>query len=401
MENFEIAFWIVLIVAIILVIYAFHVSKERDKCLLAYSPLKRKFDNLQEEYDKYKTQNQISSTDKNVSKDGAATKKSDSTEAKDEQSVALGDKIKALKAEISKLKEDNFNVKKDNKALRQELKSNLQNNDSGQRELVDLRALNADLSSELSAAQAQIKNLEKQLLEQSESSVEVKNEQNVETTEQIVLLKKENSALQASIKDVKGELSAYKRDFKSQLDAAKKELFDANQPIKKDLARANRLCEQAKKRASNNHKIYLIARAQLILAEKKLAALDPNYIPNPALPVSYEAIDELVKKIDTLGARENKASEDLAEQKKEIEQLKKEIECLEKENETLKATQTAAKDISFGSLEDSFSDDSLSSIIGSVNEQAKAQNAIVDDVKLPESQSLVDLDFGDMDDDWA
>ena len=49
------------------------------------------------------------------------------------------------------------------------------------------------------------------------------------------------------------------------------------------------------------------------------------------------------------------------------------------------------RDISFGSLDDlNISDDSFTSLIANVGEKG-----------VSESKSLVDLDFGDMDDDWA
>ena len=355
--------------------------------------------------------------------------------------------------------------------MRMQLKDHADNNDSGQRELADLRSLNDDLENELKIAKQQIASLEKRVSDTVAEKTAESTEKTAQDEAALDRLQKDNASLAASLKDVRSELASYKRDFKSQLDAAKKSLADANQPIKKDLARANKLSEQAKKRASNNHKIYLIARAQVVLLEKKLQTLDPSYVPEIMFPVTNEAIDEMVKKIDTADARASKASSDVAEKQKTIDALRQELanlseayKALSDKNKTLtekiestnsndvaEAQKTAQnadqetidalrrelanlsevnkalsdknqslsktveelkaaddenkarlvaltetpkaepRDISFGSLDDlNISDDSFTSLIANVGEKG-----------VSESKSLVDLDFGDMDDDWA
>ena len=304
--------------------------------------------------------------------------------------------------------------------MRMQLKDHADNNDSGQRELADLRSLNDDLENELKIAKQQIASLEKRVSDTVAEKTAESTEKNAQDEAAFERLQKDNASLAASLKDVRSELASYKRDFKSQLDAAKKSLADANQPIKKDLARANKLSEQAKKRASNNHKIYLLARAQVVLLEKKLQTLDPSYAPEIMFPVTNEAIDEMVKKIDTADARASKASSDVAEKQKNIDALRQELanlseaykalsdknKALTEKVEELKAADDENKarlaahaetpkaeprDISFGSLDDlNMSDDSLTSLIANVGENG-----------VSESKSLVDLDFGDMDDDWA
>ena len=412
--DYQVFFILSIIVLVILAIYTYSLFKERDKYLLAYKPIQRERDNLKEELDKLKALNSSTKSNDNADKSSKADNDCDS------ETADLREKVKSLKADLAKLREENFSIRKDNKSMRMQLKDHADNNDSGQRELADLRSLNDDLENELKIAKQQIASLEKRVSDTVAEKTAESTEKNAQDEAAFERLQKDNASLAASLKDVRSELASYKRDFKSQLDAAKKSLADANQPIKKDLARANKLSEQAKKRASNNHKIYLIARAQVVLLEKKLQTLDPSYAPEIMFPVTNEAIDEMVKKIDTADARASKASSDVAEKQKNIDALRQELanlseaykalsdknKALTEKVEELKAADDENKarlaahaetpkaeprDISFGSLDDlNMSDDSLTSLIANVGENG-----------VSESKSLVDLDFGDMDDDWA
>lgn len=469
--DYQVFFILSIIVLVILAIYTYSLFKERDKYLLAYKPIQRERDNLKEELDRLKALNTSAKANDNADKSSKADKSCKSDNDCDSETADLREKIKSLKADLAKLREENFSIRKDNKSMRMQLKDHADNNDSGQRELADLRSLNDDLENELKIAKQQIASLEKRVSDTAAEKTAESTEKTAQDEAALDRLQKDNASLAASLKDVRSELASYKRDFKSQLDAAKKSLADANQPIKKDLARANKLSEQAKKRASNNHKIYLIARAQVVLLEKKLQTLDPSYVPEIMFPVTNEAIDEMVKKIDTADARASKASSDVAEKQKTIDALRQELanlseayKALSDKNKTLtekiestnsndvaEAQKTAQnadqetidalrrelanlsevnkalsdknqslsktveelkaaddenkarlvaltetpkaepRDISFGSLDDlNISDDSFTSLIANVGEKG-----------VSESKSLVDLDFGDMDDDWA
>lgn len=432
--NYQVLCLVFLVLLVALAIYTHHVYRERDKYLFNYKPVCRERDNLKEELGKMKALSQEGGSVGKKDDDGAQKAQKDKgCESDAPAEVAqLRDKIKSLKADNAKLKEENYNIRKDNKSLRQDIKERAQSNDFGQREIVDLRALNEDLEAELKIAKDQVKALEQRAADISAGETPAeKIEASAEDKETIAVLQKENASLQAMLKDVRGELTSYKRDFKARLDEAKKALYEANKPIKKEMARAEKLSEQAKKRASNNHKIYLIARAQLILAEKKLAGLDPSYKPTLPLPVSNDAIAETVKKIDTMGARASKASSDAQDMQKTVSSLRARVDALREDNEKLEAenralkaieaenkarlAQAAQKDeaserkISFGALDDdpSISDDSLNALISDVavkhgddKDSASAGDAH-EDVKVSESKSLIDLDFGDMDDDWA
>lgn len=425
--DYQVFFIISLVVLALLAIYTFTLYRDRDKYLFAYKPIQRERDKLKEELDKVKA---LASSDKLDDKNGKSEKNrtAASSEEKSEscgaEAAELRDKIRTLKADIAKLKEENFSIRKDNKNLRQEIRDHANHTDSGQREIVDLRALKDDLENELKNAREQIATLEKRVSDTANEKTAESLEKSSQDEAAIDRLQKENASLAASLKDVRSELAAYKRDFKSQIDAAKKAVSDAGQPIKKELARANKLCEQAKKRAANNHKIYLVARAQLVLAEKKLQVIDASYKPTWSLPISNDAIDEMIKKIDTVGARASKATNDVLDMQKEADSLRKKMAELEAENKALAAQNAELKaaddenkarlaaqsetvkvekrDISFSSFEDdlNISDDSLTSLIANVAEK-RSDDVGSDEVKVSKSKSLVDLDFGEMDDDWA
>ena len=151
-------------------------------------------------------------------------------------------------------------------------------------------------------------------------------------------------------------MAGFKRDFKEQLSAAKAEVADSNRDIRKELETAQRQMQQSKKRADNNHKIYIIARAQALLAEKRLLKHEPDYKPIVALPTSNEAIDEVIKKFVTYDAREHRASQDILSKEQAIGELNDKLKSLESENAALKAQKSS------GNLGDDLDLDSIDSI---------------------------------------
>ena len=98
---------------------------------------------------------------------------------------------------------------------------------------------------------------------------------------------------------------------------------EENQQLKRQL-------QQSKTRADNNHRIFLIARAQLMLVEKRLALFDAGYKP-VALGTSSVAIDETIKKFLTQDVRESRASAEVIERDRKINALVSEIKTLKKQ----------------------------------------------------------------------
>ena len=105
-----------------------------------------------------------------------------------------------------------------------------------------------------------------------------------------------------------------------------------------------------------------------------------------------ETIDALRRELANL-SEVNKA---LSDKNQSLSKTVEELKAADDENKArlVALTETPKaepRDISFGSLDDlNISDDSLTSLIANVGEKGAS-----------ESKSLVDLDFGDMDDDWA
>ena len=281
--------------------------------------------------------------------------------ALNEKIQSQNEKIQAQKSEISKLKEKNYSLEQDNKSLRKDIIENNQSNNDDQKEIVTLRESNNDLTSELQAAKKQLADLEKQIADnKAETPAPQPASSNPEDAQKIESLEKENASLNASVKDLCAELATFKRDFKNEVDNAKKEVADSNRDLKKSLVIAQRQIQQSKKRADNNHQLYLIARAQMLLAEKRLLIHEPNYKSPVPLPTSNEAIAETIKKIVTFDARESRASHDLVK-------LNEKVKALESENNTLKNSMANEKAISFGDFDDD--DDSLNSLVNDLASQ--------------------------------
>ena len=312
-------------------------------------------------------------------------KKEKPKDAEDPAAIAeLKEAIKGLKGELSKVKEKNYNLTKDNEALRKDMRVNAVSNEQDQREIVSLREAKADLTSSLESANARIAALEKNLAEKSENEAPAASEpvSSEKDIARIADLERENASLAASLKDVRAELGVFKRDFRAEVDGAKKEALEASRSLRKDLNSAQRQLDQARKRADSNHKVYLIARAQMLLAEKRLQALDPSYRPVIVLPTSNEAIDELLKKLAALDAREKRAAADASE-------LNDKIKSLEDENAALKAKQSLS---SF----DQDDADSLKELVG---------NSVIIGKDIPnltgiDSRSITEMDLSAIDEGW-
>lgn len=403
----------VAVAVVFIVLYVSNVLK-CNHALDNYKALKLKADNLED--DKKKLTAEVNALKKKCGEPQESHKKSGEKKQNKVVDVdSLNEKIKTLKADNDKLKEKNYSLSKDNEALRKDIKSNSASNEEDQREIVSMREQNADLNVALNEAKARIGALEKQLAESKENAIVKKSEAGEKSSERaeddvkrIAALERENASLQASLKDVRGELLTFKRDFKSELDVAKKEVAESNKGIKKDLNAANRQMAQAKKRADNNHRVYLIARAQMLLAEKRLMNYEPNYKPVMALPTSNEAIDEIIKKFQTLEARGNRASIDLSNKDKAISELQEKVQMLEAENIKLKASKPGSEldNFSFSALENDldFEDESLSNLVNSLgsnmNPLESVDNEASSSLASLDVNTLVDLDFGSMDDDW-
>ena len=392
-----------IIIILLLSIYAWRVHRERDTYLLKLEPMDRENKKLKEQLTKARLTADDSETE-NSNENSKKSKKSKKSKAKlDPVTAHNNEEILSLKAEISKLKERNYSLDQDNKSLRRDAHEHNQSNSDDQKEIVTLRESNADLNTDLQAAKTRISELEKQLDETKDApKSQPESTSSDADSPKLAALEKENASLTASLKDVRAELAAFKRDFKTEVDNAKKEVAQSNQSLKKDLNAAKRQMQQSRKRADNNHQLYLIARSQLMLAEKRLLIHEPGYKSAMPLPVSNEAIEETVKKFVTFDARENRASQNLV-------QLNEKVKKLESENETLKNSLVHEKAISLGALDD---DDSLSSLVSDLSSQQISISEAPTVIGISQNNheastisgitpgALTEIDLSKMDDDW-
>lgn len=378
-----------------LLAYAIYLYRDRDRYLFLCKPLTLERDKLKEELERLKRSLPAQENNANNYEKGK-TPKNVKLQQHDENATTSGEliqRIKTLKSEIAKIKEENFNLKKDNKTLRQEARDNRDANAADQRETVALREQNANLELALNAAQVQIKTLENLKKELENSETQSKIQDSAQNTEQNASLVKEKLALEASLKNLRAELGSLKKDFNAQLDAAKNEIAQSNKSLKKSLANAQRQAELARQNANNNHRIYLVARAQMMLAERKLSLLDPCYKPILPLPAGRDAIDDTIKKLQSMQARDERAIQ-------ESSALHDRIRELELENESLRANKL--HDISFGSLDETMTDDSFTALIDKVSNESHetetpmpAETAKTNDVS--KQKNLADIDFSDID----
>ena len=414
-QTMQILLFVALVVIIVCVYFIIVLRRERDKYLFKLKPIESEKNRLVDEVNrlKIKADEPITVPSK---KGGNENKSAKKNAKKPEKSLAnidvseLKEKNRTLESEITRLKEQNYNLSQDNKSLRKDIKDNNEADQNEQREVITLRESQSLLQADLDAANTRITELEKQITQAKSDTKPDAPTDAVQSTpedaERLESLNRENASLQASLKDVRGELAAFKRDYRTELDAAKKEVADSNRALRKDLSDAQRQMQQSKKRADNNHKLYLIARAQTLIAQKRLAALDPSFKPIIALPVKNNAIEEIVKKFSAFDAREKRASD-------EVIKLNEKIRLLENENQTLKS-QSQPLPIT-DSIDNAFDldDESLSDLVKEFSGHASISMAAAPTVidmpsgaseqpapKQPESASLADLSISGMDDDW-
>ena len=334
--NYEIGFVVTAILLVAFVIYYIFQKKAYDKILFDYKPLKLKYENLRMDYDKLRQSLPKDSNDGTASgkKGKKASKKKDTAPVAAVQE--LRDRIHSLEEDNSRLKKKNYDLALDNKKLRGENKTRANGDKSGQREILALRDEKASIQLALEQAENRCKSLEAQYREATQSRTEAPSD----TSEALAAAEREKEALAASLKDVRAELANMKREFRNEVDEAKREAqnksADAGRDARKELDGMRRALEQARKRADNDHKVYLIARSQLRLVEQKLMALDESYRPLPGMPVKDDAIDEYVKKFMTTEARENRASADVIAKKREIRDLETKVHQLERELDNAK-----------------------------------------------------------------
>lgn len=359
---------------------------------------------FKETVQKQKKENVKTEDEKSDSAESSSKKKVKKENEKDSPVVSeLKEKIRVLKSDNAVLKEKNYNLSRDNDSLRSDVRSNASSTEQDQHELIDLREKNASLTSQLREVSAKLKDLEKVQETQAKpvEKIEAQDAAPVvsDDSEELTQLQKENASLSSSLRDVRGELASFKRDFKAQLEHAKAETAESNKSIRKELLAAQKSAAQSKKRADNNHQIYLIARSQLMLAEKRILSLDPSYRPQYPLPVNNDAIDETIKKFVSFNARESRASVDVIHKDKTIDELKERIRELEDEVSSNKT----CPDLSFGDLAQ---DDSLSEIVSSFAKNMPENSGMIP-LETPsisgiETGSFADLDFSKLDDDdWG
>ena len=411
-QTMQIVLVVALVVLIVCIYFIIVLRRERDKYLFKLKPIESEKNRLVDEVNrlKIKADEPVSVSDKNAVGIKKSDKKSAKKNKKNTPEVSVDDlkeKTRTLEAEVTRLKEQNYSLSQDNKSLRKDIKNNSEADQNEQREVISLRESNSNLQSSLQAANARITELEKQISQNSDTpkadAPAQESPKTPDNADNIDELTRENASLQASLKDVRGELAAFKRDYRTELDAAKKEVADSNRALRKEVLVAQRQMNQSKKRADNNHKLYLIARAQTLLIQKKLAALDPSAKLPIALPVKNDAIDEIVKKVTAFDAREKHASDEVVRLNQIISQLQNEIQTLK---EQLDGPSAESLDSAFN-LKDESLTDLVKEFTGNASVVMAAAPTVMDmpsadnmGVKQPESASLADVALPGIDDDW-
>lgn len=291
------------------IIWIFSLRKERDKYLIQYKPTKEERDRLQEKV--ASLSKKLETSDKEpvervaLKEDGAIAEKKEKPEKAKKAASEESAKLKEVK-------EENYRLKQDNKELRKNLKER-DSADSGiQKDLIAARESSSELQKELDSAQTRLRLLERDLETRKADEIKPKVEElemdpSSETEER---LRKDIDRINEKWRATREELDGYKRNFRAEIEAAKQEYAEANKAVRKDLGHARRLAAQSKKRADNNHRIFLIARSQLLLAEQQLLAMDPSYKPVLTLATSDSGIEDKLNKFITQSARHDKAVEE-------------------------------------------------------------------------------------------
>ena len=411
--NYQVLFFIAVALLVAAIVGIFIIRGDRDKYLLRYRPLKTERDKLKEsnesltkQLEAAKEANSTLKTDLKTNKKAAkSTAKANKTAAADNATPAneLEEKLERIKDEVANLKEENYRLKLDNKDLRKASRERDESDNDDAKKLVALRDERDEARFELTKANEKIAALEKKIAENAnaaKSSEEAKSaDKTAATDDETERLTRENATLSASLKDVRAELASFKKDYRDQLGVAKKELALETKPIRDENAQLKRQLQQSKTRADNNHKIFLVARAQLMLAEKRLSQFDAKYKPL-ILGTSSAAIDDAIKKFLTQEARESHAGQDIFERDRKISELQAQIEDLTAKNAELEA-KNSASDANITDLVNSLAEDlqtpSSDLLGGSLDELLDAAATPATPSSTP---SLVGLDLSSIDEGW-
>ncbi len=410
--DYQIGFWIAVVFLLAAVVGIIIINTKCNKYLLTYKPIKSENEKLKEANDSLKKKLEAATTENATMKaDKKSAKKASKADAKASKAAAaevkpvseLEQKLEKAKDELASLKEENYRLKQDNKDLRKDAKERRNSDDSDARALVTLRDERDEAKVELNKANARITDLEKKLSEAIKSAhSSVDDAKKVETPDQcadVERLQKENASLTASLKDVRVELSEFKKGYREQLDEAKKEIALEVKSIRDESAQVKRQLQQSKTRADNNHKIFLIARAQLMLAERKLMQLDSSYKPL-VLGTSSSAIDDTIKKFLTQEARESRSGADIIERDKKIAALKEEIESLKAQQKDSSNSSEESKSDSINALVNSLAEDLETS---SADLLSGVDDSFSDDASKSVKKgtpSLIGLSLDAMDENW-
>lgn len=382
--EFQIAFWISLVVLVGVLVYLVIVKKESNRYLTAYRPVKNERDKLKEENASLQKKLDAAQADvTSIKAERKANKKNMKVaakvddSAKDKDVSELEQKIAQQKSEMAKLKQENFDLRRENKDLLKDKQAHGEGNAESARMIVELRDARDQAKEALERANAKIADLEKEKTHAHQDKTEDKTAAaQAENDKRAEQLERDKTALEQQIQAVKRELSECKQAYRDKFEDAKKEWSRETKSLKDDQEKLKRQLQQSKTRADNNHRIFLIARAQMMLVEKRLARFDATYKP-VALGTSSTAIDETIKKFLTHDLRESRASADVIERDRKINDLVAEIKTLKTQ---LSEAQNVSKatELSKAIEEDSKKSNSIENLV----------NALSDDLNIKSSNDL-------------
>ena len=380
--EFQIAFWISLVVLAGVLIYLVIVKKESNRYLTAYRPVKNERDKLKEENASLQKKLDAAQADVTSSKaERKANKKNMKTaakvddSAKDKDVAELEQKMSQQKSEIARLKQENFDLRRENKDLLKDKQAHGEGSAESARMIVELRDARDQAKDALERANARIADLEKEKTRTNQDKAEdaEKAVAQAENDKRVEQLERDKSALEQQMKAVKSDLSECKQEYRDKLEDAKKEWSRETKSLKEDQEKRKRQLQQSKTRADNNHRIFLIARAQMMLVEKRLSRFDATYKP-VALGTTSTAIDETIKKFLTHDLRESRASADVIERDRKINDLVAEIQTLKTQ---LAEAQKVSKatELSKAIEEDSKKSNSIESLVSSLSDDLNVKSS--------------------------
>lgn len=423
--EFQIAFWISLAILAGVIIYLVVVKKESNRYLTAYKPVKTERDKLKEENVSLQKRLEAAQADvsslkaehkENKKNHKAASKAAVTADKSTKELSEIEQKLADANTDIKKLKQENFDLRRDNKELLKEKQERGVGDTENSKMIVELRDARDKANEALGRATARIAELEKA---RGNETVSKQNEADVASSsngdmERVEALERDKKAVEQTLQEVRNELAEFKKGYREKLEEAKKESSTEVKSFKDEIEQLKRQLQQSKTRADNNHRIFLIARAQLMLAEKRLALFDGSYKPI-ALGTSSTAIDEMIKKFLTHDIRESRASADVIERDRKINDLVLEVKSLKKQLAEAQNTANAVQ-LSNAIKEDSKKTDSIESLVSSLTDDLniKPSNDVFSDFsfdnliaptksddKAQESTSLKGLDFsGFGEDSW-